>query len=258
MVQNTPIKQESVTGMKTLSSPTSRSKITRGRRLAKLFRFQKHLASTLPPIDKFHGLMPRMDASAGINRLWFKTLKLKAGWQSMSVIKFLTLRRLIASLAQAEVKIQDQWLDQFINLQELKMETFSEAINIWDMVKKWELNPTNIYTEKSLALLVTSIVQQFAPQFQINKLLACLPPRLMPTVFGYLITWTQMSDLRCKEKLSNQESQFLSDIFKPQFISELIATLNIRMISELKTKFIAIITQPRTRVKIWRWKTKED
>lgn len=177
-------------------------------------------------------------------------LKLKDGSHVTLETKSQTLKKLIPSQAQAEVKTQDQWPDLYINWPELRMPTFLEATNTWDMDKKLDLNQINTYTERSLALLVTSIVQLSAPKSLINKLLACQLLDLMPTAFGFLITLTQMLDLRCKEKLSSQESHFSLDTFKLLYILVPIPTLSIRMTSELKMKFIVIITQPKIRVKI--------
>jgi hypothetical protein len=39
-------------------------------------------------------------------------------------------------------------------------------------------------------------------------LLVCQLPKLMEMEFGYSIMLIQMLDLKCKEKLSNLESQF--------------------------------------------------
>jgi len=80
----------------------------------------------------------------------------------------------------------------------------------------------------------------------------------MLTVFGLLIMLTLTLDSRCKAKSSNLESLCSSDMFKLQCTLVLIQRQSIRTISDLKMKFIAIITHPRTRARTLLLKTKED
>jgi len=58
-----------------------------------------HLLKLLLPIkrviNKFHGLLPRMEILDGLIILWFKTLTLKAGCALILEIRFQMLRKAI-------------------------------------------------------------------------------------------------------------------------------------------------------------------